>query len=757
MRTVFFFSIFFIANILSAKTTVTWENLGNNRDNEGDYYVQRFTIKNVTDIERLCFNQFARKMRAVTPGDTIIEIVPGYYYIESPRFGTDADSVVIDIRTKGSLMSWNYAPDGVHVVKAGNLTEGVDYTRKSIIDRPEQWSLPGIKDRMPYGDDIYRFNETLITSDTASVYDMIPSFKSVTHLSGISTFDVTKRDEGNIPEYISYNSVSHENPEYYRITIKNNAITVDHASTRAKRYADHVINRLLDSERSVILPDVIIEDYPDLPYRAIMIDVARNFRSINDMREIVSRIACYKINTLHFHITDDEAWRLEIPGLPELTTVGARRGYTLTENEHLAQIFTGDGNPDNHGSSSNGYYTRDEFITFIKACQEMGVDVIPEIESPGHARAAIKAMEARYRNTGDSSYRLIEDGDTSRYTSAQAFHDNVMNPALPGPYRFMEKVISEIVLMYDEAGVPLKGIHIGGDEVPRGAWSGSPAAQAMIASENLNGEKGLHAAFVSRISKMLSRRGIPMYGWQEIAVGHTDEYNAEIAPLVGGVNCWSTLAAHGNGGVTREAVEAGYPVILSNVNHFYLDMTYSYHPDEKGLNWGGTVDEFNSFAGYVDSLCPATPETKGKVVGISGQIFAETMRDYNGNWQIMTYLFPKMLGLSERAWNTTPTYSQAMFNKVVEREIINMVKNGSYIHVRQPGIIMEDDMIKMNSPYTFGPGTDAEIYYTTDGSEPTRDSQRYISPIPAGDIKEVRAKLYILDTAASVTSILYLK
>lgn len=752
MRTLLFATLALIANTLSAKTSVTWENLGNSQDDAGAYYVQRFTVKNAAEVERLCFNQFARQMRAISPGDTIVEIVPGYYYVESPRFGTDADSVVIDIRTKGTLMSWNYAPDGVHIVKDGDVTEGVDYTRKSIIDRPEQWSLPGVKDHMPYGNEIYSFNESLATAETVGVYDIIPSFKSVTFSGGNSIFQSDADSQLNI----SYNKINHDNTEFYRITVKNNAIKVEYASDRAKMYADNAIYGWFNlGNGEITLPNAVIEDYPDLQYRAIMIDVARNFRTISDMADLVKLLAYYKINTLHFHIVDDEAWRIEIPGLPELTSVGSRRGYTLTEDDYLAQIFTGDGNPDNRNNSSNGYYTRDEFIAFLKACHEMGVNVIPEIESPGHARSAIKSMEARYRNTGDDTYRLIEDGDTSRYTSAQSFHDNVMNPALPGPYRFMEKVISEIALMYQEAGATLVGIHIGGDEVPKGAWNGSPSAQAMITAENLGGEKGLHAKFVRQIAKILSERNIPMYGWQEIAVGHTNEYNEATAPLVGGVNCWSTLAAHGHGGVTREAVEAGYPVILSNVNHFYLDMTYNYHPDEKGLNWGGTVDEFNSLTGYADELCPVTPTTKGRVIGISGQVFAETMRDHENNWQLQTYLFPKMFGLAERAWNISPTYTPAKFNKVVERELTDSPTIGSF-HVRQPGIIVEDGMIKMNSPYTYGNGTNNRIFYTTDGSEPTMSSAEYTTPVAVGDATEIRAKLYMGNTA-SVTTILYVK
>ena len=200
----------------------------------------------------------------------------------------------------------------------------------------------------------------------------------------------------------------------------------------------------------------------------------------------------------------------------------------------------------------------------------MGIEVVPEIESPGHARAAIRAMEARRLNCGDDRFRLIEDGDTSHYTSAQAFHDNIMNPALESTYRFMEKVIDEIASMYRDAGVPLIGIHIGGDEVPRGAWDGSTAVARLKEREHLQTQTRVHAYYVQRIAAMLAARHIPMHGWQEVALDHDEDYNKSIAPVAGGVNCWSTLSRQGNGNVTDRVLLAGFPTILSNVNHLYF-------------------------------------------------------------------------------------------------------------------------------------------------------------------------------------------
>ncbi len=738
MRKITSILLLVIAFIATAKTTVVWENMGNDKDAKGNaYYVQRFTVKgDIAMIDRLCFNQFARQMTPLNSADSVVEIVPGYYYITSPQFGTAADSVVIDIRVKGTMAAICYAPDGVHVVTKEGLTAGVKYSRKSIIDRPEQWSIEG-KDRMPYGDGIYRFNESLVSNDSIGIYDVIPSFKSVKMLGG--------HYKGN-GEVISH-AITHSNPEFYRIIISTDSVVVEYASERALKIANRVLSthNYLPGDGTP-LPCAVIEDYPDLPYRAVMIDIARNFQRVNDLQTVVQMLARYRLNTLHFHFCDDEAWRLEIPGLPELTNVGSRRGYTLDEKNHLVQIFAGNGDPNTAEGTANGYISRGEFIEFLRYCQEYGIDVVPEIESPGHARAAIKSMEARYRNTGDASYRLIEDGDTSRYTSAQAFHDNVMNPALPGPYKFMEKVIDEIALMYKEAGVPLTAIHIGGDEVPRGAWNGAPSALALIKNKNLKGEKGLHAYFVQQLAKILSQRGIKMNGWQEIAVGHTPEYNAEIAPLVGGVNCWSTLPSHGHGGVTREAVNAGYPIILSNVNHFYLDMTYNYHPLEKGLNWGGTVDEFNSLAGYPAELCPTDSTTPGRIIGISGHVFAETMRSFP---QLQSFLLPKMLGLAERAWNNSKTYTPAMFNNIIyQKELPRLALRGWNFHLRQPGIIVEDGIVKMNSPYS-----GAVIRYTLDGSEPTMKSPVYTEPF-ASEATQIRARLYHLGKE-SVTTILF--
>lgn len=714
----------------SNATTVTWTTLGNTTDDNGRHYIQRFHITGDTGMRGLAFNQFARHMSPVNPVDTIREIIPGYYVVTSPRFGRGDTDIVVDIDTRAHLVNGCYAPDGVHRVNTDGSTSPVAYTRLPLT-RPEQWRR-GDNDPMPYGPAIFERNEALRSDWTPGPYDIIPSFKKVTLLR-----------PGQTPNL----SLWSERPGLVKIVVRDGHPTYHGLSaaniTAARNVYDAKIASIHDRAS---LPDAVLEFEPDMEWRGVMIDISRNFQRPETIKEIIDILADNGLNKMHFHLVDDEAWRLEIASLPELTAVGSRRGWGNDESDHLYQLFTGDGNPDNYDNTSNGYLSRDDFKDIIAYAYERGIDVIPEIESPGHARAAIKAMEVRAKN-GDASYRLIHDGDTSVYTGAQSFHDNVMNPALPGPYKFMETVIDDIIDMYNEAGVPLTGIHIGGDEVPKGAWNGSSVAQKFMQDNNLADQHEFHAYFVRKIARMLAERGIPMHGWQEVALGHSAEYDAEVAPVMGGVNCWSTIIRKGETPVPVRAIEHGYPTIISNVEHFYFDMAASSHPEERGLTWGGFVDEFNVLDGYPAQLCPAPADAPGKLRGINAHIFAETIRSGNG---LKTLLIPKVFGLAERSFNNDSTYTHAQFNTIIgERELPRLETNGTMFHLRQPGIRIVDGLVEMNTPYSGG-----VIRYTTDGTEPDETSPVYTAPFAVNEAADIRSRYY-RNGAQSVTTFLF--
>jgi len=727
------------ATVVSAMPTVEWETLGNYIDADGKpHYTQRFVIDDTKGMVRLCFNQFARKMHAATQGATIGEIVPGYYYIESSQFGHGP--VTIDVVTDAALRYSSYMPDGFHGVdKAGN-TFPVKAVRHSISDHPDQYTLPG-SDFSPSPEQLFILNETLAAGRPPRATDIVPSVKKVEVIADVPAYKLS--------ENIVLRQIENPNPEFYRVIVTPDSTILEFTSNPSLRWAEATVNQLLNVPQT---QSYVIEDWPDFGYRGLMVDISRNFLPLNDLQKVVQQMQAYKLNTLHLHLVDDEAWRLEIPGMPELTDVGARRGYTTDEADYLAQIFAGDGNPNSSQGSANGYITRREFVDFLRYCNSLGIRVIPEIESPGHARAAIKAMEHRYRATGDDTYRLIEDGDSSTYTSAQSFHDNVMNPALEGPYRFLNHVTTEIKKMYDEAGVPLPAIHIGGDEVAAGAWSGAPSVQRMMRRLNLTEQTQVHAEFVKRISRMLADKGITVNGWQEIGVGHNSDFDTLVAPTVGGLNFWTvTRSTRAN-----EAATNGYPVIICNVDHFYLDQTYTRHPEERGLTWGGMVDELATLNGYPYSMGRIEPANRDKLIGISGHIFAETIRDLP---QVQTYMFPKALGLFERAWNSDTTYADADFSRLVgDRILPSLSRRGVAVHLRQPGARYEGGVVTLNSPYPTG---GYEIRYTVDGTNPTIRSPRYTVPIAVSDKEEERpaqicASLFLGGKAKSVPTILYI-
>src|SRR5207302_7602774 len=233
-----------------------------------------------------------------------------------------------------------------------------------------------------------------------------------------------------------------------------------------------------------------------------MLDVARNFHPKPVVLRTLDLLARYKLNVFHLHLTDDEGWRIELPSLPALTAVGARRGHTLDSGTHLPPAFGSGPNVDRPFGS--GCYSRVDYMEILRYAAARHIEVIPELEMPGHARAAVKAMEARARTTGDGRYLLSDPDDRSRYTSAQGYHDNVMNPALESTYRFIERVIGDVVAMHREAGVPLRHIHMGGDEVPNGVWAGSPAVQAYLQAPDRTGGDDLWFVFYGRVEQILN-------------------------------------------------------------------------------------------------------------------------------------------------------------------------------------------------------------------------------------------------------------
>ena len=564
------------------------------------------------------------------------------------------------------------------------------------------------------------------------------------------------------------------NDEYYTINIGDNLIKISAATPHGIFNGTQTLLSMLKGKQTpYLLEAVSIRDYPDLAYRGQMIDIARNFTAPENLKKLVDIFASYKLNVLHFHFCDDEAWRLEIPGLEELTTVGSRRGHTTDESQCLYPCYDGGYAPDAK-TVGNGYYSREEFIDLLKYAAERHVRIVPEIESPGHARAAIVSMKARYNKYFETDpgkateYILSEPEDTSRYVSVQYYTDNVMNVALPSTYRFMEKVIQELNAMYQEAGLSLSTVHLGGDEVPRGVWMGSPKCQELMKEKGMTKAHDLSEYFITQMADVMQKNGLKFSGWQEVALGHTEEAHQQLRGQAAGVYCWNTVP--GSDEVVYQTANNGYPVILCNVGNFYMDMAYNGHPDERGLDWGGYVDESVSFSMLPFSIYRSlrvdmagnpidlNNAEKGKtalteigkkhIMGVQGQLFAETIRSFDG---VEYLLFPKILGLAERGWNAHPVwenlsgvreqqaFNQALalyYEKISKSEMPYWAKHGINFRLPQPGLLVKDGNLYANVAID-----GAEIRYTTDGSEPTAQSTLWKEPVKCGSLV-VKAKTF---------------
>jgi len=500
-------------------------------------------------------------------------------------------------------------------------------------------------------------------------FDMIPALKSVVPSEGSTLVK-------DLPAAVLVNSPK---AGWYRITIDGEC-KVEASDEDGAYYAAVTLGNIKRNVGGDLLPNAVIEDWPDLPYRGLMLDVSRNFTDKDGVLKLIDVLAHYKVNVLHLHMGDDEGWRVEIEDIPELTSFGAHHELpkqtedgSYVEQSYLIPSFSGRIFPDDPSNSGNGYFSHKEFVEILRYAWERRIRVLPEFDSPGHARAAIKAVEKYAARTGDDSYLMSEKEDTSEYVSVQYYTDNAINVALPGTYRFFEKVFDTMIAYYQEAGAPLTQIHVGGDEVPQGAWIGSPACQDLMAQNGWDDPDMLYSYFIERLAKIAQERNLQLAGWQEIATGVNQETFDNIKSALGTVNFWNTRVRKGLDQKPYEYANRGVKVVLSNMTNAYMDFAYTPDKKERGHSWGGFVDERRSFSllpyniyrsvrwddyanmndistvsdGKTELLAPEN------IVGIQGQLWSETIRCFD---HVTYYFFPKAVGLFERGWNASPVW-----------------------------------------------------------------------------------------------------
>lgn len=520
----------------------------------------------------------------------------------------------------------------------------------------------------------------------------------------------------------------------------------------------------------ILLPQLEIDDAPDFAYRGFFLDVARNFIPKESVFKILDLMAFYKLNKFHFNLANDEGWRIEIPGLPELTDYASKRGFSEDESEMLWPFY-GAGASEEHNLGS-GFYTVEDFKEILQYADDRFIEVIPEIGVPAHSRAAIKAMEKRYEKYSQlgeeeeaRKYRLLDPLDKTPYLSAQNYCDNTICVCQESTFAFYEKVVLEIKNMYQEQNLKLKTWHTGGDEVPRDVWTESPLCEKFLAESGGLTTSDLNSYFRSRIGDLLKDEGIQLAGWEEIGL---KESNGRTVPFEEFSNrdwllyAWNSVPGWGDEDRAYQLANAGYPVIISSSANFYFDLAYDWDPREPGHIWSGVSDTYQawktvpgqlylshdqtvdgkpwSWEEQKDRFTNLTEEGKGNIVGVQGQLWTETVRSVD---MMEYYLFPKILGLVERAWNGDPTWTEMadsssqlrkraeewneFSNVLAQKEIprLEVIFGGVNLRIPAPGLKKMGDDIWANVE---NPGL--EIRWTSDGSIPTKESNLYTQKIP---------------------------
>lgn len=572
--------------------------------------------------------------------------------------------------------------------------------------------------------------------------------------------------------------LSDATPESYSLLIQADHIQVEYADSAGFYYAMMSIAQLYDAQTNT-LPLGSAADQPSMAFRGLHIDVSRNFRSKDFILKTLDQMSYYKLNKLHLHLADDEGWRLQIASLPELTDVGAFRCFDESEQNCLLPQLAGGNGKLEATQQNSGFYSINDYIEILQYADARQIEILPSLDMPGHSRAAIVAMNARYQRLMKqekpdeaAQYFLTELEDKSEYRSIQHYNDNTLNPCLPATYTFIGEVLERLIEMHKSAGVPLKRYHIGADETA-GAWTESPACAALIASnDNLDDVKQLGSYFVEKVANNVSELGVLPAAWSD-GLSHA---NSENLPSDLQSNSWETLYSGGHTKV-HEMLNKGWQVVLSSPDVLYFDFPYEADPIESGYYWGSRfTDSYQVFQFMPNNLpvhaeiwtdkfgknyeAPASVDIQDnrQVLGIQAQLWGETVRsDAQANYM----LFPRLLAVAERAWHTpywAETYKEGVaystdtehfdstqihamnadwhsFTEVLSHKALpQMVKDGIEPRVPLPGAMIKSGMLHMHSAFS---GLQLE-YKVQDGKW-----RLYEAPIKhsiQGDIS-VRAKI----------------
>jgi hexosaminidase len=508
---------------------------------------------------------------------------------------------------------------------------------------------------------------------------------------------------------------NNEGKESYRLNVSNHSIKISGDKAGIFYGCQSLLQLMHPSGKQFTVPAITINDAPRFQYRGLMLDVGRHFFSVDEIKRVLDIMAYLKMNRLHWHLTDDQGWRLEIKKYPKLTAISAWRDSTIIGGYGDNKPFVYD------GKRSGGFYTQEQAKEIVKYAAARNIEVIPEIEMPGHSTAVLAAYPAL--GNGAASYTV---------PGYWGVHKTIYNPGEP-TFRFLEDVLTEVMAIF-----PSKYIHIGGDEVPKDEWKTSALAQQLIKDNHLKDENELQSWFIKRIEQFLNAHGRNLIGWDEI--------------LEGGLSPNATVMSWRGeqGGI--QAAKENHDVIMTPNGSMYLDHAQAADNSTEPLSIGGflplkTVYDYNPVPAVLNA------DQQKYILGVQGNLWTEYIATDS---KLEYMLFPRAIAIAEVGWTKPELKDLDNFKR---SRLPLMLKD-----IEQMGMnyrIPEADTIVNNDPKTHKKQitliplvNQSRIYYTIDGHRADNTGLLYNGPIilPKMNAGQPAILKYIIVTPDNRTS-----
>lgn len=508
------------------------------------------------------------------------------------------------------------------------------------------------------------------------------------------------------------------NPEAYTLNVDNNKISISGSSPAGVFYGIQTLRKSIPAnsqKQNVKFTPVTISDYPRFAYRGAHLDVSRHMFPVDSIKSFIDMLALHNINRFHWHISDDQGWRIEIKKRPKLTELGSMRNGTCVGHD----MSTSDSIP------YGGFYTQDEAREIVNYAADRHITVIPEIDLPGHMLGALKAYPELGCTGGP--YEVWQRWGVSEDVLC-AGNDSVLT--------FIDDVLGEIVDLF-----PSEYIHVGGDECPKIRWKECPKCQAKARelglrdNEHWTVEEQLQSYIIHHAGDFLTSRGRKMIGWDET--------------LEGGLAPGAIVMSWRDENGAKEAARQGHDAVMTPTSHMYFDYSQTLDPgDGEPDSAGGyiPVERVYSFNPVPDDL---SDDEKNHILGVQANLWTEYIPTFSG---VQYAELPRMAALSEVQWSAPEKRDYQSFVKRLSG-MLSHYRNLGYryaTHIYNVSGKLTPNAENKNLEVTLLSVDDAPIYYTLDGTDPTESSERYSAPFTVDKTCKIKAVAIRPDIVSSI-------